>query len=418
MKPMGNRKRRAARLAGALLILLGLGCLGLSLARNVDPLVRDLAVTRARNAAAAAVQEAPAEVIAKAEKEVLSERPELEKLSEAEQAAVREFAKQIDVTNTNQVLSYGAAAQTNISEFSTAALGNVRTKDLGEAGGMLSDLVVELKGLSFTPEEKKGIKGIFKKTANNLAAMKAQYNKAEVNVDRITAELEKHERVLLKDIATMDKMYEMNQAYFKELTMYILAGQIKCKELREVDLPKLQQKAVETGLPEDAQAANDFANMIGRFEKRIHDLELTRIISLQMSPQIRLIQNNDSLMAEKIQTSIVNTIPLWKSQMVLALSMEHSKQAMEAQREVSDVTNELLKKNAEMLHQGSIGVAQESERGIVELETLKHTNQELINTLEEVRQIQEDGRKRRAEAEAELGRLEGELKQKLLEIKG
>ena len=370
------------------------------------------------SAAAAAVQEAPAEVLAKAEKEVVSERPELEKLSEAEQAAVREFAKQIDVTNTNQVLAYGAAAQTNISEFSTAALGNVRTKDLGEVGGMLSDLVVELKGLSFAPEEKKGFKGIFKKTANNLAAMKAQYNKAEVNVDRITGELEKHERILLKDIATMDRMYDMNQAYFKELTMYILAGQIKCKELRDVDLPKLQAKAVESGLPEDAQAANDFANMIGRFEKRIHDLELTRIISLQMSPQIRLIQNNDSLMAEKIQTSIVNTIPLWKSQMVLALSMEHSKQAMEAQREVSDVTNELLKKNAEMLHQGSIGVAQESERGIVELETLKHTNQELINTLEEVRQIQEDGRKRRAEAEAELGRLEGELKQKLLEIKG
>ncbi len=369
-------------------------------------------------AGAAAVQQAPAEAVAQAEKEVVSERPELEKLSEAEQAAVREFAKQIDVTNTNQVLAYGAAAQTNISEFSTAALGNVRTKDLGEVGGMLSDLVVELKGLSFTPEEKKGLKGLFKKTANNIAAMKAQYNKAEVNVDKITAELEKHERVLLKDIATMDKMYEMNQAYFKELTMYILAGQLRCKELREVDLPKMQQKAVETGLPEDAQAANDFANMIGRFEKRIHDLELTRIISLQMSPQIRLIQNNDSLMAEKIQTSIVNTIPLWKSQMVIALSMEHSKQAMEAQREVSDVTNELLKKNAEMLHQGSIDVAKESERGIVELETLKYTNQQLINTLEEVRQIQEDGRKRRAEAEAELGRLEGELKQKLLEIKG
>ena len=368
--------------------------------------------------AAAAVQEAPAQVIAEAEKEVVSERPELEKLSEAEQAAVREFAKQIDVTNTNQVLAYGAAAQANISEFSSAALGNVRTKDLGQVGGMLSDLVVELKGLNFAPEEKKGIKGLFKKTANNIASMKAQFDKAEVNVDKITGELEKHERTLLKDIATMDKMYEMNQDYFKELTMYILAGQIKCKELREVDLPKLQQKAVETGLPEDAQAANDFANMIGRFEKRIHDLELTRIISLQMSPQIRLIQNNDSLMAEKIQTSIVNTIPLWKSQMVLALSMEHSKQAMEAQREVSDVTNELLKKNAEMLHTGSIDVAKESERGIVELETLKHTNQELINTLEEVRQIQEDGRKRRAEAEAELGRLEGELKQKLLEIRG
>lgn len=366
--------------------------------------------------AAAAVAAAAEEAVK--EKEVKPERPELEKLSEAEQAAVREFAKQIDVTNTNQVLSYGAAAQTNISEFSSAALGTVRTKDLGEVGGMLSNLVVELKGLNFTPEEKKGFLGIFKKTANNIAALKSQYDKAEVNVDRITEQLEKQERTLLKDIATMDKMYEMNQAYFKELTMYILAGQLKCQELREKDLPELQKKAQESGLPEDAQAASDFANMIGRFEKRLHDLELTRIISLQMSPQIRLIQNNDSLMAEKIQTSIVNTIPLWKSQMVLALSMEHSKQAMEAQREVSEVTNELLKKNAEALHQGSVDVAKESERGIVELETLKHTNQELINTLEEVRQIQEDGRQRRAEAEVELGRIEGELKQKLLEIKG
>ena len=363
-------------------------------------------------AAAAAVEEV------KEEKEITPERPELAKLSEAEQAAVREFAKQIDVNNTNQVLSYGAAAQTNISEFSTAALGNVRTKDLGQVGDMLSDLVVELKGLNFPEEQKKGFLGLFKKAANSLASFKAQYDKAQVNVDRITAELEKHERVLLKDIATMDKMYQMNQAYFKELTMYILAGQLKCQELREKDLPELQKKAEETGLPEDAQAANDFANMIGRSEKRLHDLELTRIISLQMSPQIRLIQNNDSLMAEKIQTSIVNTIPLWKSQMVLALSMEHSRQAMEAQREVSDVTNELLKRNAEALRQGSVNIAREAERGIVEIETLKHTNQELISTLEEVRQIQEDGRSRRAEAEVELGRIEGELKQKLLEIKG
>ncbi len=364
----------------------------------------------------AAVDAAPEEK--KAEKEVVPDRPELSKLSEAEQAAVREFARQIDVSNANQVLSYGSAAQTNISDFSSSALSSVRSKDLGEVGEMLSSLVIELKGLNFPEEEKKGFKGLFKKASNNIATLKAQYNKAEVNVDRITAELEKHERVLLKDIATMDKMYGMNQAYFKELTMYILAGQLRCKELREKDLPELERKARESGLPEDAQAANDFANMIGRFEKRLHDLELTRIISLQMAPQIRLIQNNDSLMAEKIQTSIVNTIPLWKSQMVLALSMEHSRQAMEAQREVSEVTNALLKKNAEALHQGSVGVARESERGIVEIETLKHTNQELINTLEEVRQIQEDGRSRRAEAEIELGRIEGELKQKLLEIKG
>ena len=359
-------------------------------------------------AAAAAVAQAEAEL---EKKEVQPERPELSKLSEAEQAAVKEFAKQIDVTNSSQVLSYGAAAQSNISEFSGAALNTVRTKDLGEVGDMLSDLVVQLKGLNFPEEEKKGFLGIFKKASNNMASLKAQYDKAEVNVDKITGELEKHERTLLKDIAMMDKMYEMNLAYFKELTMYILAGQLKCQELREKDLPEMQRKAQESGLPEDAQAANDFANMIGRFEKRLHDLELTRIISLQMSPQIRMIQNNDTLMSEKIQTSIVNTIPLWKSQMLLALSLEHSRQAMAAQKEVSDVTNELLKKNAEALHQGSVDIARESERGIVELETLKHTNQELINTLEEVRQI-------RAEAEVELGRIEGELKQKLLEMRG
>ncbi len=364
--------------------------------------------------AAAAAQQA--EEAAKAAIE--PERPELDKLSEAEQAAVREFAKQIDIINANQVLSYGAAAQTNISNFSGSALDAVRSKDLGEVGNMLSGLVVELQGMNFPEEEKKGFKGLFKRAGNNIATLKAQYNKAEANVDKITEELEKHERVLLKDISMLDKMYEMNQGYFKELTMYILAGKLKCEELRAKDLPELQRKAEQSGLPEDAQAANDFANMIGRFEKRLHDLELTRVISLQMAPQIRLIQNNDTLMAEKIQTSIVNTIPLWKSQMVMALSMEHSRQAMAAQREVSDVTNQLLRKNAEALHQGSVDVARESERGVVELETLQHTNQELINTLEEVRQIQEDGRKRRAEAEVELGRIEGELKQKLLEING
>ncbi len=364
--------------------------------------------------AAAAAQQA--EEAAKAAIE--PERPELDKLSEAEQAAVREFAKQIDITNANQVLSYGAAAQTNISNFSGSALDAVRSKDLGEVGNMLSGLVVELQGMNFPEEEKKGFKGLFKRAGNNIATLKAQYNKAEANVDKITEELEKHERVLLKDISMLDKMYEMNQGYFKELTMYILAGKLKCEELRAKDLPELQRKAEQSGLPEDAQAVNDFANMIGRFEKRLHDLELTRVISLQMAPQIRLIQNNDTLMAEKIQMSIVNTIPLWKSQMVMALSMEHSRQAMAAQREVSDVTNQLLRKNAEALHQGSVDVARESERGVVELETLQHTNQELINTLEEVRQIQEDGRKRRAEAEVELGRIEGELKQKLLEING
>ena len=368
-----------------------------------------------------AAQAAAAQAIAE-EKEkapaMTATQAEESQLTAEELKLVNDFAEKIDITDSNAILQYGASSQKNIADFSGTTLNSVRTKDMGEVGGMLSNLVVELKGFNYGEEEKKGFLGLFKKAENKIAMMKAQYDKAEVNVDKICDELEKHQVTLLKDVSTLDKMYNLNQQYFKELTMYILAGQLKCKELREKDLPELQQKAIESGLPEDAQAASDFANMIGRFEKRLHDLELTRIISLQMSPQIRLIQNNDSLMAEKIQTSIVNTIPLWKSQMVLALSMEHSKQAMEAQREVSNVTNELLKKNAEALHQGSIDVAKESERGIVELETLQMTNQKLIDTLEEVRQIQADGRARRAEAEKELGRIEGELKQKLLEIKG
>ena len=283
---------------------------------------------------------------------------------------------------------------------------------------MLGDLVVELQGLNFDPEEKKGFLGLFKKTTQNIASLKAQYDKAEVNVDKIVESLEKHEVVLMKDISMMDKMYERNLEYMKELTMYIIAGKLKIEQLRNEELPKYQQKAQESGLPEDAQAANDFANMIGRFEKKIHDLELTRTISIQMSPQIRMIQNNDSLMAEKIRSSIVNTIPLWKSQMVLALSLYHSDQAMKAQREVTDVTNQLLTKNAQALHQGSVAIAKETERGIVDIETLKKTNQELISTLDEVRQIQDDGRAKRMQAEEELGRIEGELKQKLLDMRG
>ena len=364
--------------------------------------------------AAVAVQKSPEEV----QKDVPSERPEIEKLSPEEQAAVREFAKQIDVTDATQVLNYGAAAQKNIADFSGQALSKVRTKDLGETGEMLSDLVVELKGFDFDEEEKKGFFGFFKKAGNRIAELKAQYDKAEVNVDKISAMLDQHWIALNKDIAMMDKMYEMNQGYYKELTMYILAGKLKIEELRSKDLPELKAKAEASGLPEDAQAANDLANMIGRFEKKLHDLDLTRVISIQMAPQIRMIQNNDSLMAEKIQTSIVNTIPLWKSQMVLALGLEHSKHAMNAQREVSNVTNELLRKNAEALRTGSVEVARESERGIVDIETLKHTNEQLIATLEEVRQVQDEGRAKRAEAEVELGRIEGELKQKLLEIRG
>ena len=367
---------------------------------------------------AEAVAEAAAPAEEEVKKDIPIERPELEKLSPAEQAAVKAFAEKIDVLNTEQVMNYGSNAQKNISEFSEAALNSVRTKDLGEVGGMLGDLVVELQGLNFDPEEKKGFLGLFKKATQNIASLKAQYDKAEVNVDKIVESLEKHEVVLMKDISMMDKMYERNLEYMKELTMYIIAGKLKIELLRNEELPKYQQKAQESGLPEDAQAANDFANMIGRFEKKIHDLELTRTISIQMSPQIRMIQNNDSLMAEKIRSSIVNTIPLWKSQMVLALSLYHSDQAMKAQREVTDVTNQLLTKNAQALHQGSVAIAKETERGIVDIETLKKTNQELISTLDEVRQIQDDGRAKRMQAEEELGRIEGELKQKLLDMRG
>lgn len=369
-------------------------------------------------AAQAAVEAAPAPVVEETVAEVKTEKPDLSALSEAEQAAVIDFSEKIDVTNTEQVMNYGAAAQKNISEFSDAALGTVRTKDLGEVGDMLGDLVVELQGLNFTQEQKKGLFGLFRKATNDIASMKAQFDKAEVNVDKIVEALEKHEVTLMKDISMMDKMYEKNQEYMKELTMYILAGKLKIEQLRNEELPKYVQHAKETGLPEDAQAANDFANLIGRFEKKIHDLELTRQISVQMAPQIRLIQNNDSLMVEKIRSSIVNTIPLWKNQMVLGLSMFHSEQAMQAQREVTDTTNALLMQNAKALHQGSVNVARESERGIVDIETLKNTNQELINTLDEVRRIQDAGRAFRAQAEAELNRIEDELKQKLLEMNG
>ena len=368
------------------------------------------------NGTAAAVQEAPAEE--EKQEEAVVEKLDLSSLSPAEQAAVQEFSEKIDILNTEQVMNYGSAAQKNISEFSDAALNTVRTKDLGEVGDMLGDLVVELKGLNFDQEEKKGFLGLFKKAGQDLASMKAQYDKAEVNVDKIVEALETHEVTRLKDVSMMDKMYEKNQEYMKELTMYILAGKLKVEHLRNVELPEYVAKANESGLPEDAQAANDFANMIGRFEKKIHDLELTRMISVQMAPQIRMVQNNDSLMAEKIRTSIVNTIPLWKNQMVMAMSLYHSEQAMKAQREVTNVTNSLLEKNAQTLHQGSVSIAKESERGIVDLETLKKTNDELIATLDEVRQIQDDGRARRAAAEHELSRIEGALKQKLLEMKG
>ena len=373
------------------------------------------------NATEAAVQEAPKLEVT--DEEVEAKAAEVKKLdisalSPAEQAAVHEFAGKIDILNTEQVMNYGAAAQKNISEFSDAALNTVRTKDLGEVGDMLSDLVVELKGMNFSQEEKKGLKGLFKKGGQNIASLKAQYDKAEVNVDKIVESLENHEVTLMKDITLMDKMYERNEEYMKELTMYILAGKLRIEQLRNEELPKYQEKARESGLPEDAQAANDFANMIGRFEKKIHDLELTRTISIQMSPQIRMVQNNDTLMMEKIRSSINNTIPLWKNQMVLALSLYHSDQAMKAQREVTNVTNQLLEATAQALHQGSVEIAKESERGIVDLETLQKTNQELIQALDEVKKIQDDGRVRRLRAEEELARIEAELREKLLSMQG
>ena len=374
------------------------------------------------NATAAAVEEAPKEeeVVPEEakEEEIPVEKLSLDSLSPAEQAAVMNFAQQIDIENTEQIMNYGSAAQKNISEFSDAALSSVRSKDLGEVGNMLSDLVVELQGLNFEPEEKKGLLGLFKKGTQNIASLKAQYDKAEINVDKIVEELEKHEVTLLKDISMMDKMYDKNSEYQKELTMYILAGKLRVEQLRKEELPKYVAKAQESGLPEDAQAANDFANLIGRFEKKLHDLELTRMISVQMAPQIRMVQNNDSLMSEKIRSSIVNTIPLWKNQMVMALALYNSEQAMKAQNEVTNVTNQLLEKNAQALHQGSVTIAKEAERGIVDIETLRKTNLELIATLDEVRQIQNDGRAKRAAAEEELARIENELNQKLLSMKG
>lgn len=351
--------------------------------------------------------------------EAPAEKLDMNKLTAEEQAAVREFSEKIDVTKTEEILNYGANAQQNISEFSDAALETIRTKDMGEVGDILSDLVVELKGMDFDEEKAKGFFArLFKKSGYSIEKLKAQFSKAEVNVDKIVEQLEAHEIVLMKDIALMDKMYDKNEEYLKELTMYILAGKLKIEQLRNVELPEMQKKAEESGTAEDAQAANDFANLIGRFEKKISDLELTRMISLQMAPQIRMIQNNDTLMTEKIRSSITNTIPLWKNQMVLALSMYHSQSAMQAQNEVTEVTNELLVHNAETLHQGSVGIAKEAERGLVDMETLRKTNQELINTLDEVREIQDAGRARRAAAEEELAIIEGELKQKLLAMKG
>lgn len=336
-------------------------------------------------------------------------------LSAEELRMVENFASQIDINNSNMILQYGAGAQKKMADFSESALNNVRTKDMGELGDMLSSVVMELKNFD-AEEESKGFLGFFKKSSNKLEGMKVKYAKAETNVNNICQTMEGHQIQLLKDVALLDKLYELNKTYFKEISMYILAGKKKLESVKANELPTLVARAQQTGLPEDAQAVNDYNAMIDRFEKKIHDLELTRMISIQMAPQIRLIQNNDTLMAEKIQSTIVNTIPLWKSQMVLALGVAHSQQAANAQREVTNMTNELLRKNAETLKMATIETAKESERGIVDIETLKKTNENLISTLDEVMRIQTEGRQKRADAEVELNRIENELKNKLLTL--
>lgn len=358
-------------------------------------------------------QEAPQVVT-----EVKKEEPMAEEnvLSDEEKQIVAKFAEQIDLTNSQMILQYGAGTQKKMADFSETALENVKTKDMGEIGELLSGVVHELK--DFDEEEEKGFLGFFKKSANKITAMKTKYAKAETNITQICKVLENHQVQLLKDVAILDKMYELNLTYFKELTMYIMAGKKKLEEVRNTTLASLLQKAQQSGLAEDAQAARDLESMCTRFEKKIHDLELTRQISLQTAPQIRLVQSNDTMMVEKIQSTVVNTIPLWKSQMVLALGVEHSAQAAEAQREVTDMTNTLLKKNAEKLKMATLDTARESERGIVDMETLKATNESLISTLDEVMHIQQEGREKRRAAEAEMLKLENDLKQKLLQIQG
>lgn len=361
------------------------------------------------------LDEPKAEVTVQPEVEAVKKEMEQTVLSPEEQQMVDSFAKKIDIENTSQILQYGAGTQKKMADFSDAALENVRTQDLGEVGDLITQVVGELRDFD-AAEEEKGFLGFFKKQGNKLENMKNRYAKAEVNVQKITTSLQDHQMRLMKDSAVLEKMYAQNLNYYKELTMYLLAGKQKLQEVREGRLKDLEAKAAASGLPEDAQEAKDLDNKCNRFEKKLHDLELTRTISLQTAPQIRLVQNNDTLMVEKIQTTIVNTIPLWKSQMVLALGIAHSTEAAQAQRQVTDLTNELLKKNAEALHLASTETARESERGIVDIETLKQTNQELIATLDDVMNIQKEGRAKRAQAELEMRKMEEDLKNKLLEI--
>ena len=379
--------------------------------QNFDEQIPSLTLDPFGTAAAAA---APQEEEPVKEAEPESQELNDSALTEEEKKVVEAFAEKIDVTDSSAILQYGAAAQQKISAFSDSALESVKTKDFGELGDMIAGLVTQLKGIT-ADEDEKGFLGFFKKQKNKIATMKAKYDSAEASVNNIVESLEQHQIVLMKDVAMLDKMYAMNLAYFKELTMYILAGKKKLEAERATTLVALREKAEKSGLPEDAQAVNDFEAQLTRIEKKLYDLELTRMICIQMAPQIRLVQNNDTLMTEKIQSVIVSTIPLWKNQMILSLGIEHSNQAMEAQRAVTDMTNELLRRNAETLKQGSIDIAKESERGIVELETLQNTNQQLIATLDEVQRIQAEGKTKRAEAEKELGRIEGELRAKLMQ---
>ncbi|MDD6174817.1 MAG: toxic anion resistance protein [Firmicutes bacterium] len=362
--------------------------------------------------------EQPAEVLQAAEAPAQPAVPVLDEssLTAEERKMVDDFAAKISLSDSNMVLQYGSGAQKKIADFSENTLNSVRTKDLGQIGEMLTGVITELKGFE-EDENEKGFLGLFKKSSNKLGTMRAKYAKAEANIDQICKALESHQIQLLKDVAMLDKMYELNKVYFKELSMYIIAGKKKLKQVEDTDLADLTARARQSGLPEDAQAANDLAALCNRFDKKLHDLELTRMISIQMAPQIRLVQGSDTLMSEKIQSTLVNTIPLWKSQMVLALGVAHSEQAAKAQREVTDMTNELLRKNAETLKMATVATAKESERGIVDLDTLKYTNESLISTLDEVIQIQEEGRQKRREAESELSKIETELKQKLLDIR-
>ena len=377
----------------------------------------DQQITEAVEDAAQAATQALAEAEAQAEKKVHEDTLQMQNFSDAEQQMIDDFSKQIDVKDANLVFSYGAAAQQNISQFSDAALKNVRTKDLDEVGDMIADLVVELKSFDTDDEKKGGLFGLFKKQTNYLESMKAHYDKTEINVNKIVEGLEQHQIQLLKDIAMLDKLYDQNLSYFKELSMYIVAGKKRLEEFRNTEVQAARDKAEATKLPEDAQAAKDLADKGDRFEKKLYDLELTRNISIQMAPQIRLIQSSNQLMAEKIQTSLVNTIPLWKSQMVLAMGLAHTEDAMKAQRAVTDLTNDLLVKNAEKLHMATVESAKEAERGIVDIETLTKTNKMLIDTMDEVLTIQQQGHEKRLAAEQELANIEGELRSKILEIR-